>query len=110
MSKTLEAQVVERAIALLNTGHCWGALARDKRGEDVYEPYDEEAVKFCAAGALMRAVFDITGELYGGTVLDALARRVAGVDFMDWDDLNKWNDRRPKRVVVRQLEEWLRAL
>lgn len=110
MSKTVEAQVIERAIALLNTGHCWGALAKDKWGDDIGDPYEETAAKFCAAGALMRAVFDITGQLYGGEVLDKLARRVAGVAFLDWDDLNEWNDRRPKRVVIRQFEEWLRDL
>ena len=109
MSKNIEQAVLERAIALLKKGHCWGTLARDKYGDDIGEPYGEDAVKFCAAGALMRAAVDLVGMDRHEAVLDNVVRRFEGVNFYEWE-ADKINDGRPGRVVVKHLEKWMKEL
>jgi hypothetical protein len=71
--------VLERTIELLNKGHCWRAMARDKYGTEG-DPFDDDAVKFCAAGALMRAATDIVGWNRHEEVLDKVVRRFEGQD------------------------------
>ena len=108
MSKSVERLVIERAVELLQKGHAWGALARDRYGTES-DPWEHDAVKFCAAGALMRAAVALVGRDRHEAVLDNVLRRFEGVNFYEWE-VDKINDRKPKRVVVRHLERWLDAL
>ncbi len=61
MSKPIEAQVLERALLLLNKGWVQDSFAEDKKGLEV-SPLSKSAVSFCAVGAIRRAVFDVTGK------------------------------------------------
>jgi len=51
-------EVVQRAIALLDQGWTYGALARDALGHEV-PVLSKRAVRFCGLGALERAHHDL---------------------------------------------------
>jgi len=57
MSRSLQTEVVERAIALLEKGWTYGAFARDAHGHEV-PVLSERAARFCGLGALDRAHYD----------------------------------------------------
>jgi hypothetical protein len=67
MSKTLKVQVLITARALIADKKHWTqkAFARDKCGRKV-SPVSEEATRFCALGAVMRANKICTGLEYHG--------------------------------------------
>ena len=62
MSKTLKLQVLITARALIAEKKHWTheAFARDKHGRHV-DPIADDAVRFCAVGAIMRAYHVCTG-------------------------------------------------
>lgn len=59
----MEKEIISEAIRLIDNGWTQGAFARNANDEIVFvtNPY---ACKFCAQGALERAVFNITGKHY----------------------------------------------
>jgi hypothetical protein len=63
MAKTIQAQVLERARALIADERYWcpGDLARDARGFPV-NPADSSARQRCALGALFAAAHQLTGD------------------------------------------------
>ena len=72
MAKPLFTQVVERARAYIAVRSQWTryTLALTRNNKDC-EPTDPKAARFCAYGALVRAAFDVTGDVHQ-------ARRLAG--------------------------------
>lgn len=61
MSKGIEKMVIERALALIEKGFMKKAVAATRRGKHV-EVTSDEAVKFCAVGAIERAMWELTGQ------------------------------------------------
>jgi hypothetical protein len=76
MAKPLYSQVIERARAYVALRSSWTrytlALTRNNRDCD---PTDSRATRFCAYGALVRASFELTGDV-------DQARRLAGTTAM----------------------------
>lgn len=60
MRMSVERPVIERAIQLLERGWAMDAYAVDKAGRTV-SYWSTHAERFCAAGAILRAVFDVMG-------------------------------------------------
>ena len=60
MSTTIEVVVLERALKLMEAGHCTHRFARDAAAYEV-DVFSEDAVEFCAVGAIHRAYGEITG-------------------------------------------------
>ena len=58
MSRSIQTEVVERAIALLEKGWTYGAFARDAHGREV-PVLSRRAARFCGVGALDRAHHDL---------------------------------------------------
>jgi hypothetical protein len=72
MAKPILTQIIERARAYVADRARWTryTLALTRNNRDC-EPTDAKAVRFCAYGALVRASFDLTGDVHQ-------ARRLAG--------------------------------
>ena len=72
MAKPIFTQIIERARATVAVRSHWTryTLALTGNNKDC-EPTDPKAVRFCAYGALVRAGFDLTGDVHQ-------ARRLAG--------------------------------
>lgn len=72
MAKPIFTQIIERARAYVADRSHWTryTLALTRNNRDC-EPTDAKAVRFCAYGALVRAGFDLTGDLHQ-------ARQLAG--------------------------------
>jgi len=60
MSKTLDETIMERALALVETGWTQYAYARTRKGRFV-DWRSPEAVSFCAVGAILKAMDDVLG-------------------------------------------------
>lgn len=58
MSRSLQQQVLSRAIALVEAGWTYGAFARDHHGRKV-PVFSPRAVRFCGLGAIERAHHDL---------------------------------------------------
>ena len=76
MAKPIFTQIIERARAYVATRSRWTryTLALTGNNKDC-EPTDPKAVRFCAYGALVRAGFELTGDVHQ-------ARRLAGQTAM----------------------------
>jgi len=76
MAKPIFTQIIERARAYVAVRSRWTryTLALTGNNKDC-EPTDPTAVRFCAYGALVRAGFDLTGDVHQ-------ARRLAGQTAM----------------------------
>src|SRR5205085_10222481 len=63
MAKTLQRQIIARALELIEDEAHWsrGAWARNARGQPCAWK-SPGAVKFCALGALYRAAFEMAGD------------------------------------------------
>lgn len=53
-----ENMILERAQELILNGWCQSGFAQTELGEDVW-PDEEDAVSFCATGAIIRAMFEL---------------------------------------------------
>ena len=60
MSKTIERQVLERALKIMESGWTQGHYAQNERG-DPAAYWSKKAVSFCAVGAIYRATMEVTG-------------------------------------------------
>jgi hypothetical protein len=80
MAKPLFTQVVERARAYVAVRSQWTryTLALTRNNKDC-EPTDAKAARFCAYGALIRAAFDVTGDVHQARRLaERAAMRITG--------------------------------
>jgi hypothetical protein len=64
VTKVLQRQIIEKARTLLDSRGRWTRFrsARNRRG-DACSPCSPDAVRFCAYGAILRAAYEITGDL-----------------------------------------------
>jgi hypothetical protein len=111
MAKPIFTQIIERARAYVATRSRWTryTLALTGNNKDC-EPTDPKAVRFCAYGALVRAGFELTGDVHQ-------ARRLAGQAAMwitgrgspeeAYEEIYSINDGPPKssRDAILQLFE-----
>ena len=101
MSKSFEAVVLERAVALLKKGWTVGDFAVDADGKSV-SCYSNEAVAFCATGAILRATKEIAGSRQirlAYTIVRSVVVDLVGV-----------NDERGKAEMLRLMRKRLAAL
>lgn len=63
MSNSLQRQILSTARGLIQNSKTWiqNDLAKTANGESV-QPWDPNAKRFCAFGALLKAAFDATGD------------------------------------------------
>jgi len=114
MAKSIFTQIIEGARTYVANRSHWTryTLALTRNNRDC-EPTDARAVRFCAYGALVRAGFDLTGDVHQ-------ARRLAGQAAMwitgrasqeeAYEAIYTLNDGAPKssrEAVVRLFEESL---
>lgn len=93
------ADVLERAAALVRQGWCKHSLAQDAAGEPVY-PTDEDACRWCASGAILRAVHDLDASVPTHLHAYKCVCQPAGLT-----SLGIWNDRqRSRRPVIAALK------
>jgi hypothetical protein len=81
---------------------CQGEFGIDKDGDAVYEDYIDKAVKFCAAGALLKVYGDEKGRKMIGKARNHLIEKNS-----EWTMLSDWNDdkERKKHQVVALFKE-----
>src|SRR3954447_738860 len=104
----LVSQMLKYARALLATGWCQGAEARDENGEPV-APWDELAVSWSLRGALAAVTHDAEADAVAlGLGLLALALAL----HVPTDELRAWNDDRrgTERDVIAAYDDALELL
>jgi hypothetical protein len=101
MSKSLESVLIERAIALIESGWTQNAMARDMQGRIVC-PRSKRAVSFCGYGALMRAAWEVGGN---SSNYRTFMRRLTV--FFPVLDLVRFNDGGTRTAVVGRMREIL---
>jgi hypothetical protein len=107
MSKSIDRMVMERAIKLVEAGWTQGSWAQDRNGNRV--DWDtEEAVSFCAVGAIMRA----TRELLGSDILPYIwsFRRPSCLTGDEAADMMARNDVGTKEMTLEMMREKLTTL
>jgi hypothetical protein len=95
MAKSLQHQIVSRALQLVSDNRTWtqNAIARTAT-DDPCSFMHPKAVKFCAIGALHRAVFELTG------ALDFKLAHAAVREVSNYLELPYINDVRGREAVV----------
>ena len=104
MSRSLEHQVLTRAIRYMEKGWTTRTLARDKDGQHCWT-WQVEAVQFCALGALYRAAHDLTKKDWA-SVAEMVAANLAG----DHLKLSKMGDASSKEAMVSLFQERLKMI
>ncbi len=100
MAKTLQHQIIARALELISDESRWtrGAMARNAcRWSCPVE--DPEAVRFCAVGAIRRAALELLGEADTGLV-DQIEAIVLSTNGQARTNLAAINDRRGREAIV----------
>lgn len=92
MSKTIDKIIYASAAALIKDGWTQDVYARNANGKAV-SPLAKTAVKFCAAGALRRAAYDVIGD---ETEAWVFVMKVPGID--DLIVFNESADCTPKAI------------
>ena len=91
MSKSLHHQIVARALEFVSGEQTWtrASMARtaDNRTCSLTSPH---AVKFCALGAIYRAIFELTGQ-QDATLVQATVRQVS--DYIELPYINDMHGR-----------------
>lgn len=82
---TRDREILAQARALIDSGWCQRALARDRNGRMV-DPLSDEATEFCPHGAIVRAA----GWDQGGLQAAYTRLRLA----LDGEPVGRWNDNR----------------
>ena len=102
MSKTLNAQIIERARSLIEDEQNWcrGELARDGDGTPVC-PTDSRAKRRCALGAFIAAAYEITNDsMLAHDLAFGAVRSFSGITT-----LVNINDVRGHAAVLKQLDD-----
>ena len=107
MSKNIDRMVMERAIKLVDAGWIQGCWARDANGRCV-DWGAEDAVAFCAVGAIMRA----TRELLGSDIHPFIwsYRRMSCLTNEEAADMMATNDVGTKEMTLEMMREKLATL
>jgi hypothetical protein len=109
MAKTLQHQIIARALELISDESKWtrGAMARNAyRWSCPVEAL--EAVRFCAVGAIRRAAFELLGEADTGLV-DQIEATVLSANGQARTNLASINDREGRERIVAMFEKALIA-
>jgi hypothetical protein len=108
MAKTLQHQIIARALELIADERHWtrGALARDEQGAFCFWN-SKEAVKFCAAGALARATAELLGSAHGADPLALEVTRAVMAANGATRCVQQINDIEGHAAVVRALQKAL---
>jgi hypothetical protein len=109
MAKTLQHQIITRALELIEEEAGWtrAAIARTASGE-VCEIIDRAAVRFCAIGALSRAVHELLGDPSSLQVYQ-VAEFILAASNSPQDSLARINDAYGHAVVVDMFKRALAA-
>ena len=103
MSKPLHYQIVARARAIIEDGEHWtrDVLAVAKHGT-IVEPTDATAERFCAVGALTRAVAEMTADASNPDALasDVHLELLRFVDLPSSATLEAINDSEPGHAAI----------
>jgi hypothetical protein len=114
MAKPLITQIVERARAYVGVRAHWTryTLALTRNNKDC-EPTSAKAARFCAYGALVRAGFDLTGDVHQARRLAGqAAMRITGCGSPEeaYEEIYTVNDGPPKssrEAVLRMFDKCL---
>ena len=96
MSQPIDIQILEIARAMIANPKTWtrGCAARDRRGEEV-APESAEAVRWCALGAVGRAMFEL------GAPVSAAQSAFKRLDGNAWLlSISDINDRKGRKAAV----------
>lgn len=102
MTSKQVANILRKAAALVRKGWCKGSPARDSLGL-VVGPLDEDAVEFCAIGAIQRVCRALTAD--GAWEARRALREVIGMEIAPWND----GIARDAEQVARAFEEAART-
>jgi hypothetical protein len=114
MAKPLHHQVVQRALAYVGVRSKWTryTLALTRNNKDC-EPTDAKAVRFCAFGALVRASYDLTGDvgraqrLAGHAAMWVTGRRTPEEAYEAIYTVNDGPPQSSRKAIVAMFEESL---
>jgi hypothetical protein len=100
MARTLQTQIVSRALELIADDATWtrGAMARTAAGNKCAWS-DTAAVRFCAAGALGRAVDEIVGA-YSFALVQEVEKYILAANNFACSSLPTINDLRGHAFIV----------
>jgi hypothetical protein len=110
MAKTLQHQIIVRALELISDESRWtaGVLALDEHRLPcrVEAP---EAVRFCAVGAIGRAIFELMGAVHGNLVeqVETAVLAANGLNGLETESLPWINDREGRERVVAMFQKAL---
>jgi len=109
MAKTLQQQIIVRALELISDDSKWteGTDARDARRRPcrVEAP---EAVRFCAVGALARAAFELTGGSFAlGDQIETAVLAANGLNGLERESLSWINDQEGHERIVAMFQKAL---
>ena len=93
MAKLLQHQIIERALEIISDEAKWtrGAMARNKFGHSC-SAWDQEAVRFCAVGAIYRAAFEMLGQTSDGTMIEITEACVLAANGLTRSSIPSVND------------------
>jgi len=106
MAKTLQHQIIARALALISDDSRWtgGAMARDAR-RHLCSVYASDAVRFCALGALARAAFELLGFSCDPDLIDKIEAAVLAANGLEQLSLASINDRAGREIIVAMFQK-----
>ena len=117
MAKPIVTQLIERARAFVAVRSKWTryTLALTRNNRDC-EPTDAKAARFCAFGALVRAGYELTGDVdQARRLAGQAAMHITGRDTPEeaYEDIYTLNDGPPtssRKAVLRLFEDSLARL
>ena len=108
MAKTLQHQIIVRALELISDDSRWtgGAMARDARRRSC-SAYAPQAVRFCALGAIARAAFELLGLADDPDLIDQIEAKVLAANSREQPNLACINDRDGREAVIEMFKKTL---
>jgi hypothetical protein len=107
MSKSLKRIAMERAIELVEAGWAQGFWAADKNGARI-DWTSQDAVAFCAVGAILRATYDLIGQEREPLIWEV--RHCAGLTSEEAAEMMANNDFGTKETTLQMMRDRLATL
>jgi hypothetical protein len=106
----LQHQIIERALEIISDETKWtrGAMARNAFGHSC-SAWDQEAVRFCAVGAIYRAAFDILGESLDNIIIEITETCVLAANGLEHSSIPSVNDHEGRDAVQAMFRKALAA-
>ena len=110
MAKLLQHQIIERALEIISDETNWtrGAMARNAFGHSC-SPWDQEAVRFCAVGAIYRAAFEMLGETLDSIIIEITETCVLAANGLEHSSIPSVNDHEGRDAVQAMFQKALAA-